>query len=103
MSKRKTAGFGGEKNGKGQALHRDFFDYISPFDTRYYGADPEVYDALHPYLSETATIKYQITVEQAIIATLEQSGIAPRGISRRLARAAALVTPADVYEEEERT
>lgn len=82
---------------------RDNFDYISPIDTRYCGDDPQVYAALHPYLSEAAAIRYQIKVEQAIVATLEQARIAPGGISQRLSKAATLVTPAEVYEEEHRT
>lgn len=82
---------------------RGRFDYLSPFDTRYYGDDPKVYAALHPYLSEAATIRYQIEVEQAIVASLEEAGVAPRGISKRLAEAASKVKPEDVYEEEHRT
>jgi adenylosuccinate lyase len=82
---------------------RDNFDYISPLDTRYYGEDESVYTALHPFLSEAATIRYQILVEQAIVASLEQAGVAPPGISRRLAAAAATVTPQRVYDEERRT
>jgi adenylosuccinate lyase len=82
---------------------RDNFDYLSPLDTRYYGEDRTVYAALHPYLSEAATIRYQVLVEQAIVASLEAAGIAPAGISRRLAAAAAAVTPKRVYEEEKRT
>src|SRR5438477_703773 len=82
---------------------RDNFDYISPLDTRYYGDDPSVFQAVHPYLSEAATIRYQMEVEQAIIATLEDSGVAPRGITQRVKKAAAQVTPADVALEEHKT
>jgi adenylosuccinate lyase len=88
---------------EGKSTLRDNFDYLSPLDTRYYGQDAHVYDALHPFLSEVATIRYQIKVEQAIIASLEQSGVAPLGISKRLARAVSNVTPAAVYEEEHKT
>ncbi|MGH6857770.1 MAG: lyase family protein [Methylocella sp.] len=88
---------------EGKSTLRDNFDYLSPLDTRYYGQDARVYDALHPYLSEAATIQYQIKVEQAIIASLEQAGVAPFGISKRVARAVSQVTPAVVYEEEHRT
>ena len=79
------------------------FDYLSPLDTRYYGADRHVYAALHPYLSEAAAIQYQIKVEQAIIASLEQAGVAPAGISDRVANVVSSITPAAVYEEEHRT
>jgi adenylosuccinate lyase len=82
---------------------RDNFDYLSPLDTRYYGEDTDVYQKLHPYLSEAATIRYQIKVEQAIVATLEEGGVAPPGISRQLAKAATKVTPKDVYAEERKT
>lgn len=82
---------------------RDNFDFISPLDTRYYGDDTAVYEKLHPYLSEKASIKYQLKVEQAIIATLEELDVAPRGIASRAAKAAAAITPAEVYEEEHHT
>lgn len=86
-----------------KATLRDNFDYLSPLDTRYYSQDSEVVAALHPYLSEAGTIRYQIKVEQAIVASLEELGVAPRGISSRLKAAASQVTPAAVYEEEHRT
>ncbi len=93
-----------QDNPNAMATHqRDNFDYISPLDTRYYGEDPKVYAALHDYLSEAATIKYQILVERAIVASLEQAGIAPPGICRRVAAAASTITPEQVYEEERRT
>jgi len=79
----------GEDEAETEIRPRDNFDYLSPLDTRYYGDDRSVYDALHPYLSEAAVIRYQIKVEQAIIASLEAAGIAPHGISAR--------TPAAVY------
>lgn len=103
MSKLGPVDFKSDQTASMNARERDNFDYLSPLDTRYYGVDKKVYAALHPYLSEAATINYQIRVEQAIIASLETAGIAPAGISRRLAAAAAAVTPQRVYEEEERT
>ncbi len=84
-------------------MSRDNFDFISPLDTRYYGAEPAIFDALHPYLSEAATIRYQLKVEQAIIASLEYFNVAPAGMSRRVAQAVEQITPAEVYEEEHRT
>ena len=93
----------GEDEAETEIRPRDNFDYLSPLDTRYYGDDRSVYEALHPYLSEAAVIRYQIKVEQAIVASLEAAGVAPRGISSRLAQAGARVTPAAVYEEEHRT
>lgn len=80
------------------------FDFISPLDARYYGPEEDFFAALHPYLSESATVLYQLRVEQAVLAELEASGVAPAGTSAALA--AALrddpVTPAEVYAEEER-
>src|SRR5438046_1903246 len=82
---------------------RDNFDYVSPLDTRYYGADANVFADLHPYLSEAANIRYQLKVEQAIIATLEDTGVAPRGISSRVWNAVQQITPENVYSEEHKT
>jgi adenylosuccinate lyase len=80
------------------------FDFISPLDARYYGPDEKFFAAVHPYLSEAATILYQLRVEQALLAELEACGIAPQGASRALAAALAEnpVTPAEVYAEEEK-
>jgi adenylosuccinate lyase len=80
------------------------FDFLSPLDTRYYGAEGEFFDALHPYLSENATLKYQLQVEQALLAELETEGLAPAGTSRSLAEALAAnpITPEEVYAEEEK-
>jgi adenylosuccinate lyase len=80
------------------------FDFISPLDARYYGPEEDFFAALHPYLSEAATILYQLRVEQALLAELEASGVAPRGTSQALAAALREnpVTPAEVYAEEER-
>jgi adenylosuccinate lyase len=80
------------------------FDFISPLDARYYGPEEDFFAALHPYLSEAATILYQLRVEQALLAELEASGVAPRGTSQALAAALREnpITPAEVYAEEER-
>ena len=80
------------------------YDFISPLDARYYGPEEDFFAALHPYLSEAATILYQLRVEQALLAELEASGVAPRGTSEALAAALREnpVTPGEVYAEEER-
>ncbi len=78
------------------------FDFISPIDTRYYGADPTVFQALHPYLSDKATLQYQLKVEQAIVAVLEQNGVAPNGTSEHVARAVETIEFAEVFEEDQR-
>ncbi len=80
------------------------FDFLSPLDTRYYGAEAPFFAALHPYLSENATLKYQLQVEQALLAELETEGLAPPGTSKSLAEALAAnpITPEEVYAEEEK-
>ncbi|MFQ5591129.1 MAG: lyase family protein [Phycisphaerae bacterium] len=78
------------------------FDFISPLDARYYGTDKSFFDALHPYLSEQATLTYQLKVEQAIVAELEQMGVAPPGASALVAQAVSKITPADIYAQEQR-
>jgi adenylosuccinate lyase len=80
------------------------FDFISPLDARYYGPEEKFFSAVHPYLSEAATILYQLRVEQALLAELEAGGIAPQGTSGALQAALAEdpVTPAEVYAEEEK-
>jgi adenylosuccinate lyase len=80
------------------------FDFISPLDARYYGPEEDFFAALHPYLSEAATILYQLRVEQALLAELEAGGVAPRGTSQVLAAALREdpITPGEVYAEEER-
>ncbi len=78
------------------------FDFVSPLDARYYGNDAEVFGALHPFLSEGATLRYQLKVEQALVAELEASGIAPSGMSALVAEAVEQISPAEIYAEEER-
>jgi adenylosuccinate lyase len=85
---------------------RDYrpFDFISPLDARYYGPEEGFFAALHPYLSEAATIQYQLRVEQAVLAELEAGGIAPAGTAAALAAALAErpITADEVYAEEQR-
>ena len=78
------------------------FDYISPLDSRYYGSDERIYSALHPYLSDEATLRYQMKVEQAIIAELEARGIAPAGTASEVASAVQTITLTEVLAEEHR-
>src|SRR6476659_9663701 len=46
------------------------FDTVSPMDSRFYGGDPALYKALHPYLSAAAAIKYMARVEGALALAL---------------------------------
>src|SRR5271166_484517 len=78
------------------------FDAASPFDARYYFADREFYERLHPYVSEAAQVKYLARVEAAIVETLADCVLCSRRAAEEVARAAAEVTCDEVYEEERR-
>jgi len=79
-----------------------FFDAVSPFDARYYGADETFYKKVHDYLSEEASIRYFLRVEAALARTLSDYGFCPGEISDEITGACAQVTAAEVYEEEAR-
>jgi adenylosuccinate lyase len=78
------------------------FDAASPFDARYYFADREFYERLHPYVSEAAQIKYLAKVEAAVIETLADCGLCSHQTAAEVAKACSQVTPDEVYEEERR-
>ncbi len=80
----------------------DLFDNINPLDFRYYGRSPRVLNALKPYLSENAAIKYQAKVEAALTKTLAKKGVCSRSIAAEVARACEKVTADEVYKEEDR-
>src|SRR5256885_2175385 len=79
------------------------FDTVSPLDSRFYGGDPALYKALHPYLSAAAAIKYMARVEGALALALADVGIADKGVANAIASAADRVTAQEVAEEEART
>lgn len=79
-----------------------FFDAISPFDARYYGADEKFYGHIHDFLSEEASIKYFLRVESALVDTLADYGFCSREISLEVSAACKEVTAAEVYAEEAR-
>ncbi|MCI0411479.1 adenylosuccinate lyase [bacterium] len=79
-----------------------FFDAVSPFDARYYGADERFYGKVHNYLSEEAGIRYFLRIEAALVETLSDYGFCTREISREVSDACNHVTAAEVYEEEAR-
>ena len=61
------------------------FDAASPLDARYYFADREFYERLHPYVSEVAQVRYLARVEAALAATLANTtAFAARRPRRRL-------------------
>jgi adenylosuccinate lyase len=78
------------------------FDAASPFDARYYFADPAFFERLHPYVSEAAQVQYLARVEAAVVQTLADLGLCSQEIAAEVARACAAVTPAAVYDEERR-
>jgi adenylosuccinate lyase len=79
-----------------------FFDAVSPFDSRYYGADHTFYSKVHDHLSEEASIRYFLRIEDALVQTLAQYGFCSEEISGEVSRACQQVTAAEVYEEEAR-
>jgi adenylosuccinate lyase len=78
------------------------FDAASPFDARYYFADAEFYQRLHPFVSEAAQVRYLARVEAALAETLADFEGCPRTAAAEITRASLQVTPEEVYEEERR-
>ena len=64
------------------------FDAISPLDSRFYGGDPQLYAALHPYLSEEGRVRAQAKAEAALARALAEEGIAPATVADAIAAAA---------------
>ena len=54
---------------------RDRFDAISPLDYRFYGGDPEMYAALHAFLSEDAAVSSRARAEAALAKALAAEGL----------------------------
>jgi len=79
------------------------FDAVSPLDSRFYGGDQAIYEALHPYLSAAAMIHYQARVEAALATAMADAGLCDRAVAVAIAGAADRVTPEEVAEEEART
>ena len=78
------------------------FDAISPLDSRFYGGDPQLYAALHPYLSEEGRVRAQARAEAALARALAEEGIAPAEVAEAIATAADRIGAAEVYAEEAR-
>jgi len=78
------------------------FDAASPLDARYYLPEADFFARLHPYVSEAAQIKYLARVEAALAATLAEIGACSKEAASEIARAAAAITPEEVYQEERR-
>ncbi len=78
------------------------FDTASPLDARYYLADGEFYAKLHPFVSETAQVRYLARVEGALAEVLAEHGVCGSELAAEIVRACGEVTPEEVYEEERR-
>src|SRR5262249_5994761 len=78
------------------------FDTASPFDARYYLVDAGFHERLHPFVSESAQVKYLARVEAALAETLAQSGLCTAAQAKEIADACEKITPEEVYEEERR-
>jgi adenylosuccinate lyase len=79
------------------------FDTVSPMDSRFYGGDPVLYKALHPYLSAAAAIKYMARVEGALALALADVGVTDKEVANAIASAADQITAQEVAVEEART
>jgi adenylosuccinate lyase len=78
------------------------FDAASPFDARYYFADVDFYERLHPFVSEGAQVRYLARVEAALAETLADFGVCTPAAAAEIAAACQKITPEEVYEEERR-
>jgi adenylosuccinate lyase len=78
------------------------FDAASPLDARYYLAETDFFQRLHPYVSEAAQVKYLARVEAALAETLAAHGVCSAAVAKEISQAAAVITPEEVYEEERR-
>ena len=78
------------------------FDTISPLDFRYYGRSKAIFEKLQPYLSESAAIKYSLKVEDALTKVLAKRNICSNEVAEEVSKACTLVTPEEVYQEEDR-
>lgn len=84
-------------------LQRDVFDAISPLDHRYYLSSPQLFETLSKYLSERAVIRYQARVEAALVTALHARGLCSADVVAEVEAACEHVSPAEAYEEEQRT
>jgi adenylosuccinate lyase len=84
-------------------LERSIFSSLSPLDHRYYLSYPELFEKIGEYFSEDAYIRYELRVEAALTKVLAKRGICSAQVGEEVGRACSLVTPDEVYKEEEKT
>jgi adenylosuccinate lyase len=75
------------------------FDTVSPLDYRY---DRELFGKLQPFATEEAFIKYQLSVEAALVKVMSRWGVCSEEIAKEIENACEKVRIADVYAEEDR-
>lgn len=78
------------------------FENISPMDSRYIGPDEAMRERTDPYLSEAASIRYQLRVEVALLETLAELGICPESVPEAARRGVKEITAEEVFAEERR-
>ncbi|MCZ6690839.1 MAG: lyase family protein [Planctomycetota bacterium] len=78
------------------------FENISPLDGRYIGPDETMRKRMSPYLSEAASIRYQLKVEVALLETMAEFGICSASVPESARKAAEDITAKEVFEEERR-
>jgi adenylosuccinate lyase len=83
---------------------RTIFRNISPLDHRYSISEKDLFDSLVPWVSEEASISACVKAEIAlVIAHLAIRGALTPALRIELEKAGALIDPAEVYAEEEKT
>lgn len=80
----------------------NLFDAVGPLDFRYYGRSQKIFDALQPYLSETAFVRYACKIEVALTNVLAKRGICSKEVAEEVEAASKKVTVEEVYKEEDR-
>ena len=81
---------------------RDIFANISPLDHRY-SRRKENFEEISRYLSENATIEFQLEVELALVKVLAKRGICPEKAPQEVEQAIQEITTEEVYQEEAKT
>ncbi|MDR2589203.1 MAG: adenylosuccinate lyase, partial [Spirochaetales bacterium] len=83
---------------------RSVYDNISPLDHRYFLSNRDVFAELGAFLSENAGVRYFVRVEGALLKAHFSAGAAPsREVLEAVEALPDVVTPDEVYGEEERT
>lgn len=85
------------------SMMRSWADAVSPLDYRYYGPNARLFPKVHPYLSESANLRYFLNIEAALARGLADAGICTHVQAEDIARACSEVTFEEVHEEEAKT